>query len=400
MGLCLDTDTQKLRVWSITLNRQTITITEKNLDNFLSFENVIDFDVTSVKNSGTDIFFLSSQTSLRSSINLKQTFYSASSGWDTSSEVESYQPYKLFGTDPTRSFILSSITAHLNDESTNSQHNIAVTTYGTKIFAVDLVKDPAKGSKSKWVDINQYTKPAGFDGNEMRVTNDWIAFKANRLIHPMDTGIFVYKYGKKEDPYVFTSLDLSGDTMGGVPPVPTDDEPIPPGRLSNLPFTVFKHERIDEKGNHVTKTVIAHGSSDPRFPIVYRAIDNMRLYIGDGTSNNDLNDVQVTFDSYNPIQVTLKQLLTGTTPGPHPGPGPAPDKSAYWPFLLILLVLFLGAIGWFIYVRSKTVTHTGEPDEYNSLKNQETVMSGAYAKTGMDTQLKSEKLEDDEDALS
>jgi hypothetical protein len=60
LGLCLDFDTQVLRVWSITLNGKTISITEKDLDNFLSFENVIDFDVTSVKNSGTDIFFISS----------------------------------------------------------------------------------------------------------------------------------------------------------------------------------------------------------------------------------------------------------------------------------------------------------------------------------------------------
>lgn len=400
LGLCLDKDTQLLRVWTITLTGQTISITEKDMDNFLSFDKVIDFDVTSVKNSGTDIFFISSETSLRSSINLQQTFYSSSKGWDKSSPLESYQPYKLFGTDPTRSYILSGITAHLNDESTNSQHNIAVTTYGTKIFGVDLIKDPAKGSKSKWIDINQYVKPAGFDGIEMRVTNDWIALKGNRLIHPMDTGIFVYKYGKKEDSFVFTSLDLSGDTMGGVPPVPTDDEPVPPGRLSNLPFTVFKHESVDVEGNQVTKTVIAHGSSDPRFPIVYRAIDNMKIFIPDKITNDDLSSVQVTFDSYNPIQVTVKQLLTGTTPGPHPGPGPAPEKSAYWPFLLILLILFLGAIGWFIYVRTKVGHKDQEPDNYNSLKNQETVMSGAYAKTGMDTQLKSEKLEDDEDALS
>lgn len=149
LGLCLDYDTQLLRVWTITLTGKTISITEKDADNFLTFDNVIDFDVTSVKNSGTDIFFLSSKTSLRSSINLQQTFFT-SKGWDKSSPVESYQPYKLFGTDPTRSYILSGITAHLNDESTNSQHNIAVSTYGTKIFAVDLVKNPAKGSSSNW----------------------------------------------------------------------------------------------------------------------------------------------------------------------------------------------------------------------------------------------------------
>ena len=238
----------------------------------------------------------------------------------------------------------------------------------------------------------------------MRVTNDWIALKANRLIHPMDTGIFVFKYGKKEDPYVFTSLDLSGDTMGGVPPVPSGDEPVAPGRLSYLPFTVFKHERVDEKGNHITKTVIAHGSSDPRYPIVYRAIDNMQIYIGDGTKNADLDSINVTFDSYNPIQVTVKQLLTGSTPGPHPGPGPKPEKSAYWPFILILGVLFFGAIGWFAYVRAKTGQKDEEPDNYNSLKNQETVMTGAYTKTQMDsnTNLESAKFgnNEDEDALS
>jgi hypothetical protein len=170
---------------------------------------------------------------------------------------------------------LNGIATHLNEDSHNAQHNIAVSTYGTLIYAVDLVKQPTKGAASKWVDINKYQKPVGYDGITMVLTDAWLIFKANRVQPPMDSGVFAYKYGKNEDPYVFTSLDLSGNTGGSIPPPPGDDEPVPPGSLANLPVTLFKHEGTSKQGNTVTKTVIAVGTNNPNSPIRYYALDNM-----------------------------------------------------------------------------------------------------------------------------
>lgn len=304
LGLCLSTDSQVLKIWTITLNGKSITIKEKKMDTFLEFTSVIDFDVTSILNSGTDIFFLTSAKENRMSISLMQIFYNSSSGWDKSQPVEVYQPFKKLGTDPDKSYILSAIAAHINDSSTNLQHNIVVSTYGTKLFAVDLVKDTAKGSKSKWVDINQYEKPAEFDGVDLKVTNDYIAFKADRAIEPKDTGIFIYKYGRKEEPYIFTTIDLSNTTQAGIRP-PPEDVP-PPSQLSHLPFTLFKHKDTDIDGNLVIKTVIAYGGSEPKHPLIYRALGNMKLSIRENITNDQLAGIFVTFYSYRDVQVSLK----------------------------------------------------------------------------------------------
>lgn len=60
LGCCLDNDTQLLTIWSITINKNNIQINEPTGKYLMQFENVIDFDTTSVVNSGTDIFFITS----------------------------------------------------------------------------------------------------------------------------------------------------------------------------------------------------------------------------------------------------------------------------------------------------------------------------------------------------
>lgn len=68
--------------------------------------------------------------------------------------------------------------------------------------------------------------------------------------------------------------------------------------------------------------------------------------------------------------------------------------------MVLLGLLFFGAVGWFIYVRIKASKTRGEADDkYN------TVTSGKestedLAKRELDSLMKSEKIDDDEEALS
>lgn len=119
LGCCLDNDTQLLTIWSITINKNNIQINQPAGSYLMQFEKVIDFDTTSVVNSGTDIFFITSAQDTRHMISFKQVFYS-SSGWDISQPVETYKPFPEDGTTPKDSYILNGIAAHLNDDSHNS----------------------------------------------------------------------------------------------------------------------------------------------------------------------------------------------------------------------------------------------------------------------------------------
>ena len=301
LALCLDQDKQKLTLYTVSLTGNRIIINEEAGKNFLQFSGVLDFDVTSDINSGIDIFWVTSDLRHRNKIHFKQVFYSASTGWDKGTNVQLYQPFSQESTAPSDSYILKGIAASLNQDSHNYQHNIAVSTFGTKIFAVDLVPNPAKGASSKFMDVNQYDKPPGFDGIEMKVNEEFLVFKGNRVHPPMDSGVFIYRYGRNEDPYVFTSLDLSGETGGSIPPPPSDDEPVPPGHLANLPVEMFKHKGQDKHGEPTTRYVVAVGTNNPNLPIAYFAIENMWVFIPEGTTSEDLNNFKLIFDSQQPI---------------------------------------------------------------------------------------------------
>lgn len=239
-------------------------------------------------------------------ISFKQVFYS-SAGWDISQAVETYKPFPEDGTTPKDSYILNGIAAHLNEDSHNSQHNIVISTYGTLIYAVDLVRQAGKSQTSKWVDINKYQKPVGFNGNFMKINDAWVIFKGNRVHPPQDTGVFVYKYGKSEEPHIFTSIDLSNRAGGSVyPPPEGGDDPVDPGMLSNLPVTIFKHTDVDATGATTTKTVVAVGTTDPNYPIKYWGLGPMMVFIPQGTTNADLDKVKINIDAMQPIQVSLK----------------------------------------------------------------------------------------------
>jgi hypothetical protein len=404
LALCLNKDTQVLTMWTVQLQNSVITVSQNLPANvFDPIYNVVDFDVTSIKDQGVELFYLSSDINKRNSIMLQKFIY-GTSGWSNGNQ-DYYQPFKMLGTNPSNSYMLRGISAYINNNSSSTlQHNLILSTYGTKLFAVDYIANPGKGNKN-WVDINQYTKPAGYDGYDMKLTDGFVVFKADKTTEPKDTGLFVYKYGKGQDPTIFTSLDLSGNTMGGVPPRPDPNAPASPSLLSNLPYAIFKHTGQDETGATVTKTVIAHGSVIKNTPIVYRAIGNMKAYLPENLKNTDVDNVVITFTTgtMNTVQTTLKDMLAGGTPGPHPNPPPA-NNSPVWPYFLILGILFGGAIIWFIYTRIKAdrLKAANNNEQYDSIKNAETVMDGAYAKdTVQDSGLKSGKIDDDEqDALA
>ena len=100
-------------------------------------------------------------------------------------------------------------------------------------------------------------------------------------------------------------------------------------------------------------------------------------------------------------------MFDGTTPGPHPGPTPRTETYKWWPFMIVIGVLVIMAVGWFIYARSKSQEQEKQDvvqDEYFSMQPQSKVdvapESGLeFAKEGEGDKdfTKESGLEDDDD---
>lgn len=402
ISLGLDAETMKLTVWDIKGEESTI-----NFSQVTSFTNVRDFDA--VLGAAFQTLYVYYTKHDDDKLYMAHIWQNQDRQWEL--KVESSVPF-----DTNRRRWLDSLSCVLDD--TKKGAMCAINTFGTQIYVLDLAFPPNPEQRILNVEerielglirYETYQKMAGWDGDELYITDQYIVQKAWHMSAggaDLAVNALVWQRFPEGDGTVHTSIEINSGA-----------------HLSKLFKTIksryfagkklsFHHPRILNLGQGFGTTAISSfydayykhtvivGTNNSKQPMSYFSIDDFHVFIPEEHDDFDFAVYKLNIHGQNYSQgVSIDAMMTGNTPTPTP-PGPVPPrkkKLMWWPFVAILVFLALASCCWFFYARTRQLEDekpmAGEAAVYESMQPDSKVDTGSEFESGLNPN-------EDEDGLN
>lgn len=359
IGFALNTEKNEAYVLDVTQSTKDISI--KHIQ---TIQGVWDIDCTVPKTDNVGLFYIGVEDTTINMANFQWQGNTKSwkNTFNHSAVPNSDTPYWL---------------TSIASSSSNGVSHIAVTTMGTVTFVVDIDYE----SKNQTL-VNTLQNYQDFIAESTFLNDNWLVQRAVG-VNTGETNILIYKTRSKDN-----TLHTAINTNRWVPPgpAPSDDDLAQsksdhdPTLPRGVPFTFFMQQ--DQQGNSFP--VVAVGTRSTAHPMVYYKIADMQLSVPQDYDADVLSNLKFVFEGQVDTPVKVEDFLNGDVPTPTPKPDRPTLKV--WPFIVIICLLVLAAVGWFVYARAKGQPEEGEA-EYFSMQPESKVT---------DAEAKEEGLEDDD----
>lgn len=278
----------------------------------------------------------------------------------TASAQEQYTP------NSDQQYWLADIAASTSENVTH----IAASTLGTVVYIVD--RDAAS---KNYTLVNTVQKYKDYIQDSTFITKDYLV-QRSMSNGRSSSAILVWKT-RSPDNTIHTAITTNRFIPPGENTKKGENLQMPQkASLPNgVPFSFFMG--TDGKSEF---PVIAVGSTVASSPLIYYSIGDFTLSIPENYDENSLNNLKFSFSGSTESSVDVTDFLRGEIPGPFP----KPEKSTvnFWPFVAIIAILIIAAIGWFIYSRSKQVEE--EEAEYFSMQPESKVTDAEAVEEGLE----------------